>query len=244
MPVPLRFELIHAIVRHGADFDDSTTVDPSLNQELREPGVAVITTYVEQLSLLDLVRDPVPMFGSQRGLWIGYKLSPRGRELAHSEADLKIAVASLTGDAQSEVSTAVASLQAECANASLNEVYREDFLKTLDEVRMCFDDGCFTAVLALCGKILEVCLKQVLLRHNVTPDPNAMIGALIRSIQERVPTQYLDPSLMHIVTIINKSRIPAVHAMERVPVPSRDQAIMVVFGTRDVVRRTLVQVSP
>jgi hypothetical protein len=127
----------------------------------------------------------------------------------------------------------------ECNGAPINEVYRDDFLKTLDEIRICFDEDCFIAAIGLCGKILEVCLKEVLLRHNINPDPNAMVGTLIRSIRERVPGEYMDPTLMNVVNIINASRITAVHAKERIPVPSRDQAIMVIFATREVVRRNL-----
>ncbi len=235
----LQFDLIKAIVEHGARFDPSETVDPSTCSHLRDAGLALVTTYIEQLSLLGVVRDPAPLFGAEGGMWIGYRLSVRGQELAASEVDLRRAVAELTGGPKTEVSEAVASLQAECCDAQINEVYRDDFLKTLDEIRICFDEGCFIAAIGLCGKILEVCLKEILLRHNVQCDPNAMVGTLIKSIRERIPHEYLDLTLQNVVNIINTSRITAVHAKEKIPVPSRDQAIMVIFATRDVVRRNL-----
>jgi hypothetical protein len=172
-------------------------------------------------------------------MWIGYTLSDKCRELAKSEADLRRAVAELTGGPRTEVSEAVSALLAESKQANINEMYREDFLKTLDEIRICFDEGCFIAAIALCGKILEVCLKETLSRHNVQSDPNAMIGGLIKSIKERVPSEYIDPALKNIVNIINMSRNTAIHAQERIPIPSRDQAVMVIFATRDVVRRNL-----
>jgi hypothetical protein len=239
MPFALRFDLIKAIVAHGVKFQPGDTVDPSTSPELRNAGVALVTTYVEQLSMLEIVRDPTPLFGSEGGMWIGYRLSERGRELAASESDLQRAVAALTGGPKTEVSEAVASLQQECRNAEINELYREDFLKTIDEIRICFDEGCFIAAIGLCGKILEVCLKEVLLRHGQQFDPNAMVGSLIKAIRERIPSEYVDPTLMNVANIINTSRITAVHSKERIPVPSRDQAIMVIFGTRDVVRRNL-----
>jgi hypothetical protein len=239
MPVALQFDLIKAIVEHGARYKFDQTADPSTSLLLRNAGVALVTTYVEQLSLLGIVRDPSPLFGAEGGMWIGYRLSDRGRELAASESDLRYAVGELTGGPRTEVSEAVAFLQQECNQAHINDVYRDDFLKTLDEIRICFDEGCFIAAIGLCGKILEVCLKEILLRHNIQPDPNAMVGTLIRSIRERVPGEYMDPTLMNVVNIINASRITAVHAKERIPVPSRDQAIMVIFATRDVVRRNL-----
>ena len=189
--------------------------------------------------MLKLVRDPVPLFGAEGGMRIGYTPSDQCRELAKSETALRRAVAELTGGPKTEVSEAIAVLQYECEQANINTMYRADFLKTLDEIRICFDEGCFIAAIALCGKILEVCLKETLGRHNVQSDPNAMIGGLIKSIKERVPSEYIDPALMNIVNIINMSRNTAIHSKERIPIPSRDQAIMVIFATRDVVRRNL-----
>lgn len=238
MPV-LQFDLIQAIVRHGLQFDKDDLVDPSTSPQLTEAGLALVTTYIEQLSMVGLVLDPFPLFGAEGGMWIGYRLSDRCRELATSENDLQRAVAELTGGPKTEVSEAVADLQNECQKAELNENYREDFLKTLDEIRICFDDGCFIAAIALCGKILEVCLKEILLRHRTQVDPNATLGVLIKSIRERVPSEYLDPTLMNLTNIINMSRNTAIHSKERIPIPSRDQAIMVIFAMRDAVRRNL-----
>lgn len=235
----LKYDLIKTIVDHGARFDQTETVDPSTSPNLLEAGVALVTTYIEQLSLLEIVRAPSPLFGAQGGMWIGYRLSERGRQLANSEPDLRRAVAELIGGPKTEVSEAVAELLAESTQAQINAVYREDFLTTLNEIRICFDDGCFMAAIGLCGKILEVCLKEILLRNDVQCDPNAMVGTLIKSIKERIPNEYLDPALSNVVNIINTSRITAVHSKERIPVPSRDQAIMVIFATRDVVRRNL-----
>jgi len=235
----LKYDLIKKIVEHGAQCEPNRTVDPSTSNELRDAGVALVTTYIEQLSLLGLVRDPSPLFGAEGGMWIGYRLTDNGRQLAGSDTDLRRAVAELIGGPKTEVSEAIAALKDECDQAHINAIYRDDFLATLNEVRICFDDGCFIAAIVLCGKILEVCLKEVLLRHNIQCDPNAMVGALIRTIRERVPGEYLDPTLSNIVNIINTSRSTAVHAQESIPVPSRDQAIMVIFATRDVVRRNL-----
>jgi hypothetical protein len=235
----LQFDLIKTIVAHGVRFEPSETVDPSTSSGLRDAGVALVTTYVEQLSLLGIVRDASPLFGAEGGMWIGYRLTDHGRQLATSERDLRWAVAELIGGPRTEVSQAVAALQEECDQAQINTVYREDFLATLNEIRVCFDEGCFIAAIGLCGKIIEVCLKEVLLRHNIQCDPNAMVGTLIKTIREQVPAEYMDPTLANVVNIINTSRITAVHAKERIPVPSRDQAIMVIFATRDVVRRNL-----
>jgi len=239
MPVVLEFNLIKSIVDAGARAMPGDTVDPSTSPNLRKPGVALVTTYVEQLSLLGMVCEPTPLFGAEGGMWIGYVLTERGRQLAQSDAELRRAVSQLTGGPKTEVSEAVSSLQQECSEAHINEVYRDDFLETLNEIRICFDEDCFIAAIGLCGKILEVCLKEILLRHGIQFDLKAGLGTLIRLIRDRVPNEYLDPTLTNVASIINESRITAVHAKERILIPSRDQAVMVIFATRDVVRRNL-----
>lgn len=243
MPIKLDFDLIHEIVSHGAKAGQDETVDPSTSAFLVKAGLAMVTTYIEQLSLLNLVRDPCPIFGVNGGMWIGYRLTDDGLALSHSEQDLRKAVADLTGDAKHEVSQSVRELHAECQQAHINENYKPEFLRTLEEIATCFDDECYIATIGLCGKILEVCLKEILIRHSVGFDSNWMVGSLIRTIKEKIPSEYIDPALKNVTNIINLSRITAVHAKERIPIPSRDQAIMVIFAMRDVVRRNLSHFS-
>ena len=45
---------------------------------------------------------------------------------------------------------------------------------------------------------------------------------------------------MNLAKIINQSRIPAVHALERIPVPSKNRAIMVIHAVVDTVNRVIV----
>lgn len=243
MPVNLSFELIKEIVVHGSHDDPSEIVDPSTSPVLAKAGVAMVTTYIEQLSLLDIVHDPTPMFGANGGLWIGYRLTEYGQSLSTSEQKLRSAVAVLTGDVKSEVSQSIIALRKECQEASLNENYKDEFLHTLEEIAICFDNKCYLAAIGLCGKILEVCLKEILIRHKIDFEPDSMIGTLVRIVRDKVPTEYVDPALVNIANIINQSRVTAVHAKEKVPIPSRDQTIMVLFAMRDVVRRNLSNIS-
>lgn len=239
MPVPLNFDLIKEIVKAGLTTPEGEHVDPSLHPQLKSAGLATVTAYVEQLSMIDIITDPEPLFGRNGGRWIGYMLTGKGRQLAGSERDLRIAVAELTGGPKTEVTESVRMLLDECRLGGINEHYREDFLQTLNEIGTCFDHGCFIATIVLCGKILEVCIKEILIRNHVGFDPNQMAGTLLKLMRERVPGEYIDPSLGNVLQIINTSRNTAVHANERIPVPSRDQAIMVIFAMRDVVRRNL-----
>lgn len=243
MPVPLDFGLISAIVEHGSMLEPNEIADPSTKPELYNAGVAMVTTYIEQLSLVNIVYDPTPIFGKNGGMWIGYRLTDVGRSLSKSELDLRRAVGDLTGDARSEVSNSIFSLRDECRNALINDNYKDEFLHTIDEIAKCFDNNCYIAAIGLCGKILEACLKEMLIRNNVEFDEKSMIGSLIRKVKEFVPAEYVDPSLESVSNIINQSRIIAVHAKERIPIPSRDQTIMVIFAMRDVVRRYISHIS-
>jgi hypothetical protein len=239
MPVALRFELIREIVAHGARVGSDDSVDPSTSAILSQAGTAMVTTYLEQLALLDIICDPHPIFGAKGGMWIAYRLTEKGLKLSKPEGDLRGAVVDLTGDARSEVSQAVRSLLDECQSKEINENYKLEFLRTIEEIAICFDDECYIAAIGLCGKVLEVVLKEILLRHGVNFDSNMMVGTLIKLIRERVSGEYLDPSIGNVINIVNTSRITAVQANERIPIPSRDQAIMVIHATRDVVRRNL-----
>lgn len=237
---PLRFEIISALFELGTASPPDATVDPSRNELLRQGGVGLVTAHIEQLNLIDLLRDPMPLFGSDGGRWIGYRLTDQGRVAGRSEAALRQAVGALIGGPRNEVSQAVAELEAECQQAAINPNYRADFLRTLEEIRICFDNECYIATIALCGKLLEVCLKQRLLHAGIEFDPNTMIGNLLRLLKERLPNDYHDPSLSNVANIINVSRITAVHAREQIPIPSRDQTIMVIYAIRDVARRTFL----
>lgn len=129
MQIALRLDLIKAIVDHGHRSEPHETVDPSTSAALRDAGVALVTTYVEQLSLLGIVRDPSPLFGAEGGMWIGYRLTEFGHKTATSEPDMRRAVAGLICGPKTEVSEAVAALLQECIEAQINEVYRDDFIK-------------------------------------------------------------------------------------------------------------------
>ncbi len=118
--------------------------------------------------------------------------------------------------------------------------YADDFVRTLEEIGRAYVAECYIAVISLCGKILEVCLKEMLRKHNVPYEEQWMIGKLLSVATEFVPSYYADPALKNVCNIVNNARIPAVHAKIKVPVPSQNQADMVIHAMADVARRLLV----
>jgi len=125
-------------------------------------------------------------------------------------------------------------------NTKSNNPYSKDLIKTLEEIIICFKNDCYIAVLSLSGKILEVCLKNVLISNGIDFDKNWMVGALIKKIKESNTETYIYDALKNIVNIINESRITAVHAHEDIPVPSNEQTKMVIYAMIDIFKRTLL----
>lgn len=137
-----------------------------------------------------------------------------------------------------------ASMEVAASTIPASAVYREDLLATIREMRDCLGASCYIAVLCLAGKCLELCLKQRMTTLGVSYDEGWMLGKLLERARS-APGEYFDPALGNIANIINQSRIPAVHAKRSVPVPSMEQAVMVVNAVLDVMNRTLLrQASP
>ena len=121
--------------------------------------------------------------------------------------------------------------------------FTNDLVHSLTEAGECYLRRNHIACLCLCGKVIEICLKVTLVRHGpqALGDPNAGVGQIIGRLRKMVPSEYVDDGLKDVCNLINKSRIPAVHFKEEIPIPSRDQATMVVSATVDTVRRLITQ---
>lgn len=236
----LNLEIAKEIVRLGTE-KNGTLTDPSESVILKNAGVAPVTAHIEKLSLAGLVQDAQPIFGKNGGMWIGYGLSEQGLACGKDDSLLERILEGLLEKPINEVSKSVYDLIETCKNKEIRPNYKDDFLRTLEEIAICFQNDCYIATITLCGKILEICLTDILQKNNIDTSGIRMIGNMIRAVKDNIPTQYLDPSLNSVADIISKSRNTAVHYNEQIPIPSRDQAIMVIFATRDVVNRHLTQ---
>jgi hypothetical protein len=180
-----------------------------------------------------------PTFG-EHGMGFVYRISPNlVNELASEDLVVRL-VNGLFDGPPSETASTLAALLENCERITINHIYRDDLLASIKELRICFAQECYIACLALAGKILEICLKQVLIDNQIEFDDKWMIGRLLARFKEVNVERYLDQSLSDIANIINKSRIPAVHSKEKIPVPSRDQAAMVIHAVVDTVNRVIM----
>lgn len=235
-------EIAFLLVRNGvanqkSDIDEYTEANE--DDAVQFLGNAAIANSLEFLGKHKIVADVQPVF-TQKGIGFAYRINPQlVQELANDE-QISNRIETLFGEPANETSSTVAELLNNCEKTNINVVYRDDLLASLKELRICFSNECYIACLALSGKILEICLKQLFLDNSISFEENWMIGKLLQKLKESGCEKYLDQSLPEIANIINKSRIPAVHAKERIPVPSREQAIMVIHAVADTVNRIIV----
>jgi hypothetical protein len=116
--------------------------------------------------------------------------------------------------------------------------YKTDLVRSITELSVCIGAGAYIACLGLAGKLLEVGLKDHFEATGTPFSDDWPLGPLLGKLGES--GAYADPALKNIANIINASRIPAVHAKREVPVPSADQAVMVVRAVLDVLKRLVV----
>ena len=133
-------------------------------------------------------------FGEQGGMWICYRHSDTGLRVAQSEDELRQVLYRVANVSRSEVSEAVRSLYDECADVDLNRFYMFDFLQTIRGIAVCFDHECFIAAITLCGKLLEVRLKETLHRHCVLFGQRSTIGELLHKVRNNCPKSISIPA--------------------------------------------------
>ena len=120
--------------------------------------------------------------------------------------------------------------------------FEHDVGRDLVELRSCLNVNAYRASLAMCGRILELSLKTLLQRAGHSPNPDLMVGGLLKHVAE--VGLYVDGSLNNTFNIINQPSVyVASHHKEKVPVPSEDQTLGVVHHTCDTVTRVL-EMSP
>ncbi len=113
----------------------------------------------------------------------------------------------------------------------------KDFENDLREMVTCFNASSYRGCLAMAGVVLERSLRYKLSNMGVEIQDDWMVGKMLKTVSDS--GEYVDPSLKNVWNIINQQRIVGVHTKETVPIPSADQAAMVLFAVKDLVSRTL-----
>lgn len=234
-------ELAYHLTRNGIEnqrSDSESYTEANADDKIKDAGNASIANSLEFLGKHKIVIDVQPTFGSS-GIGFIYRINQKLVDELKDDESIAKAIYNLF-EPQDETSNTIAELIDKCLNKNINNIYKDDFITSLNELKICFNNKCFIACLSLSGKILEICLKQLLIDNNIQFEDRFMIGQLLNKIKESKIEKYLDQSLLEVAAIVNKSRIPAVHAKEKIPVPSREQAAMVINGVVDTINRTIL----
>ena len=105
------------------------------------------------------------------------------------------------------------------------------------EVLAAFIAGANSASIAMCGKLLELSLREYYVIHSDEPlSDQLMLGKLIRRVSQDLGVQ-LDEGLLNIVNFINQFRISGVHVKQGFSLPTDDQTQAVLYMTYDTVRK-------
>ena len=109
----------------------------------------------------------------------------------------------------------------------------------MDELRKCFDLGCYRSCVILCGRVLEVCLHRKYFDSTgfdiLEKNPGIGLGNLIAKMKEKGIE--LDPGLTQQIHLINQVRVFSVHKKLEAFNPSKDQAHAIILYTLDVIRK-------
>jgi hypothetical protein len=236
-------ELATILIRHALinqRDNPEEYVEANADPAILANGNARVASMLELLGKYSMVSDVQPSF-TNNGLGFAYRVPAALVEELTDEDLITLRVESALEGPPSETGATLSELLRGCEASAVSVVYRDDLLASLKELRICFTQECYIACLALAGKILEISLKQVLVEHDIEFDDKWMIGKLITVFQNANLDRYLDQSLPDIAKIINRSRIPAVHSVDRIPVPSKAQAVMVIHAVVDTVNRVIVK---
>jgi hypothetical protein len=229
----MNLEIAQEIINHG-NADQSMT-DPSLSQLLKTNGVPKVTSLIEQLSIFDLISDAQPGKGTDGKAWIFYSLTDLAMECKGNADKLRAILIKASEPPLNDVAQAIKDLADLCDGSDINPNFKADYVRTLEEIAICFNHDCYIATISLCGKILEISLTDILQRNAIDTTNIRMIGQLVRATTEKLQLPYMDHTFRDIAGIISKSRNAAVHFNDNNSLPSRDQAVMVIYATRHFV---------
>jgi len=115
---------------------------------------------------------------------------------------------------------------------------RASLLVSLGELGPCLRTQCYSAVVALAGKILEITLRRILRENSIElPKQDCGLGTLVTTMK-RVPSERALFTLEHVAQIIRAHRNPAVHATSEAAA-SAAEAEMVVYALLALIDRSL-----
>lgn len=109
----------------------------------------------------------------------------------------------------------------------------------IQEIKKCYDSGCYRSAIVLCGRILETALHRKYYEATgqdiLEKNPGIGLGSLIAKLNEK--GVQLDPGLAQQIHLVNQVRIFSVHKKQRTFYPSQAQTNAIILFTTDTLEK-------
>jgi len=113
----------------------------------------------------------------------------------------------------------------------------------LDEIKKCFDNGCYRSAIILCGRVLEVGLHRKYFEKtgidSLEKNPGIGLGKLIAKLREK-EVQF-DPGITQQIHLVNQVRISSVHIKKDAFNPTKEQTQAMILYTIDTLNRLFIK---
>ncbi|MBW3004117.1 hypothetical protein KY337_06155 [Candidatus Woesearchaeota archaeon] len=121
-------------------------------------------------------------------------------------------------------------------NVRLPADIKPELSADIQEVRKCYDAGCYRGAVVLCGRVLEAALHRKYYEATgqdiLETNPAIGLGKLIAKLRDH--SVKFPPGITEQIHLINKVRISSVHKKQQVFMPSQQQANAIILYTLDV----------
>jgi hypothetical protein len=116
---------------------------------------------------------------------------------------------------------------------------KADITADMNELKKCFDNGCYRSTAILCGRILETVLHRKYFETTkvdiLETNPGIGLGNLIAKLAEKNVS--FDPGLTQQIHLINQVRVFSVHKKQAAFSPSKEQSHAMILYTIDVLNK-------
>lgn len=127
----------------------------------------------------------------------------------------------------------------------LPEEIKEEMQADLDELKSCYQAGCYRSVVIICGRILETSLHRKYFEITgfdiLEKNPGIGLGKLVAKLVEKQIE--LDPGLAQQIHLVNQVRIFSVHKKKSIFLPTKAQAQAIILYTLDIVEKLFRKTS-
>lgn len=113
----------------------------------------------------------------------------------------------------------------------------------INEIKKCFDNGCYRSAIILCGRVLEVGLHRKYFEKtgvdSLEKSPGIGLGKLIAKLREKEVN--FDPGITQQIHLVNQVRISSVHKQKEAFNPTKEQTQAMILYTTDTLNKLFIR---